>query len=420
MEEVPADLLPDHRVERGRSNMAWTAPRAPRQSRGPAPVKVWRRHVAAACGPHARTLQAARAAAHQPPEQPALLVQIARTELLIRSMAGLRAGEGRRVDERGNRDRDPLGWRSRRSPPASGPALGGGDGGPAGGVVVEHPEVGLTAHEPVHGGLAPLRAAAGRGVALTDQPPGDLADGHAVVGVPGKHLADHRGLRVIYHQVRRAAVLAGDAAVAVGNAVPNDLPLPGPIELPPAIAFRDLGALVFGDRPLDLHQQQRVRIVGRGLREEDHRDRETLELLQQEKQVRILAGQPVGVMYQHRIERAGVCPVAEPVELRTSQLGAGVVVSTHVGLGHVGVRRPRMGAQRVDLGVDGVSFLSRIRDAGIQRHFHHRSSLVLTGNPHHGATEAGGPTITRRASCRARPGSTRSHQAALASWISTT
>ena len=31
MEEVPAHLLPDQRVERGRANMAGTAPRAPRQ-----------------------------------------------------------------------------------------------------------------------------------------------------------------------------------------------------------------------------------------------------------------------------------------------------------------------------------------------------------------------------------------------------
>ena len=201
---------------------------------------------------------------------------------------------------------------------------------------------------------------AGCRVALTGQAPSDLADSHPFVRVPGKHVSDHRCLRVVHYQVRRAAVLTGDAAVTVGDAVPEDLPLPGTIELPPSIAFSDLGPLVFGDRPLDLQQQQRVRIVSRWLLKEDHRDTETLELLQNENQVRILPGQTVGVMHQHRIERGGLSTVAKPVELRTSQLGSRVEVSTDVRLGHVEVLHLRMGTKRFDLRFDGVSFLSRI------------------------------------------------------------
>ena len=111
VKEVLADLLPDPRIERVRPHMVRTAGRAPGQARRSAAVVVDRRPLRAVLVGHAVTLETAPAAAHQAPEQPVLLVQIARTELLIANVSGLRALEPLAIDERRDRDRDPLGWR---------------------------------------------------------------------------------------------------------------------------------------------------------------------------------------------------------------------------------------------------------------------------------------------------------------------
>jgi len=110
VKQVLADLLPDPRIERVRPHMVRTAGRAPGQARRSAAV-VDRCPLRAVLVGHAVTLETAPAAAHQAPEQPVLLVQIARTELLIANVSRLRALEPLAIDERRDRDRDPLGGR---------------------------------------------------------------------------------------------------------------------------------------------------------------------------------------------------------------------------------------------------------------------------------------------------------------------
>ena len=244
------------------------------------------------------------------------LVQIARAELLVGFVPPLRAFKNLPVDERRYRNRNPLRCRPRNTLPLRSASVGGMDGRPHGAVVVKHPEVGFPAKDSMHRRLAPVFSAAGGWITLPRQTPRDLPDGHPRVGVPREDLANHFGLRVIEDQVSRRRVAAGDAAVAVGDRVPENLPLPRTIQLPAPIALCDLGPLVLCNRPLDLQQQDRIRIIRRRRVEKDHRNAQFLELLEDQDLVGILAGQAVGVVYQHGLERASLRPVPQPVELR--------------------------------------------------------------------------------------------------------
>jgi hypothetical protein len=190
------------------------------------------------------------------------------------------------------------------------------DGRPDGAVVVKHPEVGFPPKDAMPRRLAPVLSAVGCWIPLPRQTPRDLPDGHPRVGVPREDLAHHFGLRVVDHQVSRRRVAAGDAAVAVGDRVPENLPLARTVELPAPIALCDLGPLVLRNRPLDLQHQDRIRIIRRRRVEKDHRNAQPLELLEDQDLVGVLAGQAVGVVYQHGLEPASLRPVAQPVELR--------------------------------------------------------------------------------------------------------
>jgi hypothetical protein len=316
MQQMFADLLPDQFINRVRPDMVRAAHRLPRQTRWAAAIVVGGRHMRPSLVRNAMAFQTASAAAQQKPEQPMFLVQIARAELLVALVPPLRAFEGLPIDERRYRDRNPLRGRPGDALPSRRSSVGGMDGRPHGAVVVQQPEVGFPAQDSMHRRLAPVLSAAGCWIPLPRKTPRDLPDGHPRVGVPREDLAHHFGLRVIDHQVSRRRVAARDAAVAVGDRVPENLPLPRTIELSAPIALGDLGALVLRNRPLDLQHQDRIRIIRRRRVEKDHRNAQPLELLEDQDLVSILAGQAVGGVYQHGLECAGLGPVPQPVELR--------------------------------------------------------------------------------------------------------
>ena len=73
--------------------------------------------------------------------------------------------------------------------------------------------------------------------------------------------ADDVGLRFVDFQPGRSGAVAGQPAVAVGHPPGDDFPGAGAEQLAAAVAFGDLGPLVFGDHALHLGEQLGLRVV---------------------------------------------------------------------------------------------------------------------------------------------------------------
>jgi hypothetical protein len=185
-------------------------------------------------------------------------LEVAGAEPAVVGMDRLRALEEVRIDERRDRQRDPIGRR-----PAPGPAWGAATPGPWRGlardrfmaVVVQRAEVGFVVQQTVHRAATPALAARGRHVRGLGQAERDLADAQPLLHVPGKDLPDDLRLGLRDLDMGRDAVAASDAPVAVGDLPEDHLPLPGPEEFAPPIPLGDLHALVLSDSPLDLREE---------------------------------------------------------------------------------------------------------------------------------------------------------------------
>ncbi len=81
----------------------------------------------------------------------------------------------------------------------------------------------------------------------------------------------------------------------------------------------DLRSLVFGHRPLDLHQQPCARIIQGRLFDEDHLHAEALQLLQDQHLIRVIAREAVWAEHQDGRERTGACSVPQGVQRRPVQ-----------------------------------------------------------------------------------------------------
>ena len=146
---------------------------------------------------------------------------------------------------------------------------------------------------PDHAAVPAVFAGAG-GHAGVGQPAGQLGDGGAVVGVAAEQLGDQRGF-VLDDLVGGAGVRAlADIPVAErGTGEHVDRPGLGAVGLAAPVAFQDLRLLVLGEHALELHQQLILgRVAARAL-DELHPRAGAGELLDQQRLVGELAGQPV-------------------------------------------------------------------------------------------------------------------------------
>jgi hypothetical protein len=252
----------------------------------------------------------------------------------------------------------------------------------------------------VHGRLSPSLPSSRGDVTGLREAPGDLADREPVVGVAREDLSDEGSLLLVHHHVGGHPVSSRDPAVTEGNGGPEDLALTRAMELAATIAFRDPDAFIFGHGSLDLDEECGVRIVPGRLVQEDHLDPEAIELLEDEHEVGVLAGEPIRSMDEHGIEGPGESAVPDPVQPRTGQRGSThAFIDTDVVLGHgvvsfLGVREEsrELGVDRAalpivlrgDPRVDRNSHLPSLlswerRGTGCRRSFRRRSEATVCG-----------------------------------------
>ena len=160
---------------------------------------------------------------------------------------------------------------------------------------------------------------------VADQP----MQGAAALGVPGEHLGDDGRLGRVEVDARRVAGPVGRHPVAVRGAGPGEH-LASPVAALAAAPrpLGDQGPLVLGDGAADLEQELVVRVPGHRAVEELDAAALGLQLLEQEGLVDEVAGQPVGVGQEDRVEGGRGRRVAEAVEAGPLERGAAVAVVT--------------------------------------------------------------------------------------------
>ena len=120
----------------------------------------------------------------------------------------------------------------------------------------------------------------------------DLPHAEVLVDVPAEDLPHDLRLGSRHLDVGRDSVAPWNPPVAVGDLPLKHFALSRTKELASTVAFRDLDALVFGNRALDLREQARLRIIRQGLVEKDRVDGEAV--LQQ-----ALDNRPAGRLDRH-------------------------------------------------------------------------------------------------------------------------
>ena len=156
---------------------------------------------------------------------------------------------------------------------------------------------------------------------------------------------------------------AHDADLARSRAVP----------LPPPRPFEDLGAFVFGDHALKLHQQL---ILGGGARrgiEEASLDPVTSELFDQQHLVGVLPAQPVRTVDEHDLDIARDRQVAHPFQSRPFERRPAIAVVLEDPVPrHFEVERRRPLDQRRRLAGNRVRFALPVRGYARvdRRHLH--------------------------------------------------
>jgi len=174
---------------------------------------------------HARAPVTASFASQQSPQQPLFSFEITRAELLILSMARLRAFKGLSVDNGRDGDRNPLG----RGPPdlltAGWFAVGRRNNLFLGTVVVQSAHIVIPTHNLVDARFSPPTIALRCEDAFSSEAFGDLPDACRFVRVPAKDLPHHFGLGVIDHHVSRNVTLSRHVVVAGRHVGPENLSL---------------------------------------------------------------------------------------------------------------------------------------------------------------------------------------------------
>ena len=117
-------------------------------------------------------------------------------------------------------------------------------------------------------------------------------------------------------------LLTADISISVGRAASDDLTGARPLQLAATEAFSQDGALILGNRALDLEQELIVGVVGNGVVQEHDGAPDPAELLQQEDLIGILAGQAIGAQHADDFHGAITCGIAQAIQSRPIQAGA--------------------------------------------------------------------------------------------------
>ena len=163
---------------------------------------------------------------------------------------------------------------------------------------------GVAEHAPDHRPVPAFLAGAGAHP-LVRQPAAQVGDGGAVVGVAAEHLRDQGGL--VRDDLVAGPGLGGLADVAVaerGAGQHVDAAGLRPPGLAAPVALHQLGLLVLGEHALELDQQLVLGAVAARPLHELHPRPAAGELLDQQRLVGELAGQPVRRVDQHDVEAA--------------------------------------------------------------------------------------------------------------------
>ena len=183
---------------------------------------------------------------------------------------------------------------------------------------------GVAEHAPDHRPVPPLLPGAGAH-AVRGEPPAEVGDGGAVVGVAAEHLRDQGGL--VRDDLVAGARSGGLADVPVAERGAGQhvhaagLRPPG---LAAPVALHQLGLLVLGEHALELDQQLVLRAVAPRPLHELHPDAAAGELLDQQRLVGELACQPVRRVDQHDVQAALGGQVPQRLQGRAGQRRAGV------------------------------------------------------------------------------------------------
>ncbi len=250
----------------------------------------------------------------------------ARREALVGSARPLGAGEERLVDDRGNRQFDPLLLRALPSP---GQALDGALLLPASAVapgrlarirrlqVSRLADTGLVLQDDAQGRERPVPGVT-RPHALCVKQGAGLAHLQPLVHMESEYPSHRAGLGRIDFKARAAGLALADQAVPVGRQRDHvQRTLPGAVDPAPTTALRDLRALVFGNHRQYLAQQH---AGGRGIvrfLDADDRCAAAAELFLQQDLMGKVPAQPVDRPDQHGPDFAARDAVAQRFERRT-------------------------------------------------------------------------------------------------------
>ena len=157
--------------------------------------------------------------------------------------------------------------------------------------------------------------------------------------------------------------------------------LAGPVGLAAAGPLDDLRPLVLGDHALELDQQRVLRGVGARPLDEHHAGAGLGELLDQQRLVGVLAGQPVRGVDEHHLHRHLGHQVPQLLQRRPHQGGAGMaVIAEHPLLGDIKPQLLGVGAQRRGLRADRLLLLLPGRGhSGVDRRVAHLGDSFLGG-----------------------------------------
>jgi hypothetical protein len=210
--------------------------------------------TALAAGAHANDRVAAERTTQQTSEKPSLVVlQAARTELLVFFVTPLGLEEQLPGDDRGHGHRNPFVLRPEFLTSFRGPGAVQDPGADVDGI----------AHDRQQVGSGPEGAASRCGHAEGVQALADLAEREALVDVPVKHLPDDRCFVFGDHQMSGFGRGAGDSPIPIGICRYGGFALSETVQSAAAITLSDLRTLVFRNGSLDLDQKA-TRGISRG------------------------------------------------------------------------------------------------------------------------------------------------------------
>ena len=204
-------------------------------------------------------------------------------------------------------------------------------------------------------------------------------DGHALVGVPGEEITDHRRLRLVQPHAGRIPRAIRVEPIAVGRSCPGQQGAGA--QLAQAAAAHALGnqrALILGHGTPDLQQQLIVRVTAHRPVEELHLRPMLLQLLDQEHLMNVVASQAVRRGDQDAIQPGTRRCVAQAVQAGAAQHSPAATVVAEDPLGRQGPAPHRgVGVQPLELLFSGLRLgLALGRYSGVGGYLHGGSPPV--------------------------------------------